>query len=70
MKKSTESLISAEMEAILESGSTAAISQMILKRREKLGLPELPSPNIDEVQKLLNATGAVATLGKLKEVAE
>ncbi|MHA1968550.1 MAG: 4Fe-4S dicluster domain-containing protein [Candidatus Hodarchaeales archaeon] len=62
--------IVAEMNAILESGSTAAISQMILKRREKLGLPELPAPNLDEIQKLLNVTGAVETLGKLKGVAE
>jgi heterodisulfide reductase subunit C len=62
--------IVAEMNAILESGSTAAISQMILKRREKLGLPELPTPNLDEIQMLLNVTGAVETLGKLKEVAE
>jgi heterodisulfide reductase subunit C len=62
--------IVAEMNAILESGSTAAISQMILKRREKLGLPELPAPNLDEIQKLLNVTGTVETLGKLKEVAE
>jgi heterodisulfide reductase subunit C len=62
--------ITAEMNAILESGSTAAISQTIMKRREKLGLPELPSPNMDEIQKLLNITGAVKTLDKLKEVAE
>ncbi len=62
--------IVAEMNAILESGSTAAISQMILKRREKLGLPELPAPDLDEIQKLLNITGAVETLAKLKEVAE
>lgn len=59
-----------EMNAILETGSTAAISQMIMKRREKLGLPELPSPDLDEIQKLLNVTGAVATLDKFKEVAE
>jgi len=62
--------ITAEMNAILESGSTAAISQMILKRREKLNLPELPKPDMNEIQKLLNVTGAVDRLNKIKEVAE
>ncbi len=60
--------IIAEMNSILESGSTAAISQMILKRREKLNLPELPTPDLEEIKKLLQLTGAVDTLIKLQEV--
>ena len=59
--------IIAEMKAILETGSTAAISQSILKKRETLGLPELPKPNLDEIQKILELTGAANQLIKLQE---
>ncbi|MHA2174070.1 MAG: 4Fe-4S dicluster domain-containing protein [Candidatus Hodarchaeales archaeon] len=62
--------ITAEMDAILESGSTAAISQSVLKRREKLGLPELPKPDTNEIQKLMDILGATTQLKGLKEVAE
>ncbi len=61
--------ITAEMDAILESGSTAAISQSVLKRREKLGLPELPKPDVNEIQKLMDALGATKQLKGLKEAA-
>ncbi|MHA2203606.1 MAG: 4Fe-4S dicluster domain-containing protein [Candidatus Hodarchaeales archaeon] len=60
--------IVAEMEAILNTGTTAAISQSILKRREKLALPVLPKANLDEIQKLLEVTGVVESLNQLKEV--
>lgn len=60
--------IVAEMEAILNTGTTAAISQSILKRREKLSLPELPKADLDEVQKLLKVTGVVESLNQMKEV--
>ncbi len=56
-----------EMEAILETGRTAAISQSILKKRDKLGLPELPEPNLQEIRKLLDVTGAVAQIKIIKE---
>ena len=59
--------IIAEMKAILETGSTAAISQSILKKREKLGLPEIPKADIDEIQKLLEVTGVTDQLHQLKE---
>lgn len=55
-----------EIEAILETGRTTAISQSILKKREKLGLPELPEPNIQEIEKLLDVTGAIELLKKVK----
>ena len=59
--------IIAEMEAILGTGATAAISQSILKRREKLELPELPKPDLNELQKIFEATGAAARINQLKE---
>ncbi len=57
-----------EMDAILESGSTAVISQSILKKREKLELPILPKPDMNEIQKLMDAMGVTNQLRKLKEV--
>lgn len=59
--------IVAEMEAILETGTTAAISQSILKKRERLELPELPKADLDEIQKLMEATGVVESLRYIKE---
>ena len=56
-----------EMEAILETGTTAAISQSILKKRERLELPELPKADLDEIQKLMEATGVVESLSHIKE---
>lgn len=59
--------IVAEMEAIMETGTTAAISQSILKRRGQLELPELPKADVNELQKLFEVTGAAATITQLKE---
>ena len=59
--------IVAEMEFIMETGATAAISQSILKRREKLELPELPKPDLNEIQKLFEVTGAAAQIRLIKE---
>jgi hypothetical protein len=59
--------IIAEMDAIMGAGTTAAISQSILKRRSKLELPELPKANLDELQKIFEVTGAAARLNQLKE---
>lgn len=61
--------IVAEMEAILETGTTAAISQSILKKRERLKLPELPKADLDEIQKLMETIGVVESLSQIKEVA-
>ena len=60
--------IIAEMNAILESGSTAPISQSILMKREKLELPVLPKPDMNEIQRLMNAMGVTNRLEELKEV--
>jgi heterodisulfide reductase subunit C len=59
--------IIAEMEAIMTTGATAAISQSILKRREKLELPELPKPDLNELQKLFEVTGAAEKINQIKE---
>lgn len=59
--------IVAEMEAILETGTTAAISQSIMKKRERLELPMLPKANLEEIQKLMEVTGVVETISQIKE---
>lgn len=59
--------IVAEMEAILETGTTAAISQSIMKKRERLELPVLPKANLEEIQKLMEVTGVVETISQIKE---
>jgi heterodisulfide reductase subunit C len=61
--------IIAEMTAILETGVTAGISQSVMRKREKLGLPELPPLDLNEIQKLMEVTGVVAKLNSLKEEA-
>jgi heterodisulfide reductase subunit C len=62
--------IVAEMKAILETGTTAAISQSILKKREKLGLSELPQADLNEIKKLLEVTGVVDRINQLAEIKE
>ena len=59
-----------EMTAILETGITAGKSTSALKKRDKLELPELPPPDMTEIQKLMEVTGVVAKLKALKEDAE
>ena len=66
VKNAPEGII-AEMTAILETGVTAGISQSAMKRRVKLELPELPPPDLSEIQKLMEVTGVVAKLNSLKE---
>lgn len=40
----------------MKTGTTAPISQSIIDRRFTLGLPELPKPNLQEIDKILNNT--------------
>lgn len=40
----------------MKTGSTAPVSQSIVDRRFTLGLPELPKPNLEEIDKILNNT--------------
>jgi len=51
-----------EAEIVYESGITAEPSKAILKRREKLGLPQIIQTDAEEVKKLLNKTGFKATI--------
>jgi heterodisulfide reductase subunit C len=42
---------------IYSTGTTVALSAPIERRRKKLGLPEFPAVNVDEVQKIIELTG-------------
>jgi heterodisulfide reductase subunit C len=42
---------------IYTTGTTVALSSPIERRRKKLGLPELPAVNVDEVRKIMELTG-------------
>ncbi len=43
--------------SIFDSGLAIPFSSAILRRREKLGLPAIKTPNVDEIQSLLKETG-------------
>ncbi|MFW9915003.1 MAG: 4Fe-4S dicluster domain-containing protein [Candidatus Thorarchaeota archaeon] len=55
-----------EAEIVYGSGITAKPSKAILKRREKLGLPQLLPTDTDEIQKLLGRTGFKARIDAQK----
>ena len=57
-----------EMKLVHETGMTAEMSKMIIKRRQKMGLPDLPSPDLEEIQKIMRATGFEDLLGVNAEV--
>jgi heterodisulfide reductase subunit C len=42
---------------IYTTGTTVALSSPIERRRNKLGLPEFPAANVDEIQKIMELTG-------------
>ena len=42
---------------IYTTGTTVAYSSPIERRRQKLGLPEFPAVNVDEIQKIMELTG-------------
>lgn len=42
---------------IYTTGTTVALSSPIERKRKKLGLPEFPAVNVDEVQKIIELTG-------------
>jgi heterodisulfide reductase subunit C len=48
--------------ALLSSGCLTPISSRVEKTRKDLGLPELPKPDIDDVQKIFEQTGAMNAL--------
>ncbi len=62
--------ITKEAEIVYGSGITSEPSKAILKRREKLSLPEVPTTNVDEVQRLLDKTGFKKRIDDQKEVSQ
>ncbi|MHA2247820.1 MAG: 4Fe-4S dicluster domain-containing protein [Candidatus Hodarchaeales archaeon] len=58
--------IMAEIQAIADTGTTTVISQSILKKRERLELPELPPTDTNEIKKLLEMMDAYQ-IAKAKE---
>ena len=62
--KATEGIV-AELNAIKDTGGTAAISQSVIRKREKLGLQELPASDVGEIEKLIRVTGVSDDLAKI-----
>lgn len=54
----------------MKVGITAGISQSILNRRNDMGLPELPKPNLEEVNKILDNSGFNKKLDNLIVIKE
>ncbi len=54
--KAPEAIVN-EMKMIKQTGMTLEISKMVLKRRGKMSLPEILLPKLEEIQKILKATG-------------
>lgn len=52
----------------MKEGVTAGVSQNILNRRKKLGLPELPPANKEEIEKILEASKFTMKLNSLMEL--
>ena len=45
-----------EVTALVRNGWTVTISQSIASRRSELGLPKLPSPNLEQISKLTDGS--------------
>ncbi|MFX1390156.1 MAG: 4Fe-4S dicluster domain-containing protein [Promethearchaeota archaeon] len=46
-----------QAKTVIENGVAIPLSQPIIRRRDQLGLPNIESVDIDELKKLLDATG-------------
>lgn len=51
---------------ILRTGYVYEIPESRLKRRETQGLPPIPKPNLEDVEKIFEITGSIETLEKVK----
>jgi heterodisulfide reductase subunit C len=51
---------------MMKTGLTIPIAQSIISRREKLGLPEIPKSNTEEIEKILKATKFTDKLDNLQ----
>jgi hypothetical protein len=55
------------MDVIRYTGKVSQASSSSKRKREELGLPELPAPDVEEVQKILELTGAIDRLVRYRE---
>ncbi|MHA2424264.1 MAG: 4Fe-4S dicluster domain-containing protein [Candidatus Thorarchaeota archaeon] len=55
------------MDVIRFTGKVSQASSRTEKKRKELGLPELPKPDVDEVQKIFELTGAADRLTRYRE---
>ena len=55
------------MDVIRFTGKVSHASPRTDKKRKELGLPELPKPDVDEVQKIFEMTGAMDRLSRYRE---
>lgn len=59
--------IAVMMDTIRFTGKVSQASKRTDKKRKELGLPDLPKPDIDEVQKIFELTGASERLTRYRE---
>jgi heterodisulfide reductase subunit C len=55
------------MDVIRYTGKVSHASSSSKRKREELGLPDLPVPDVEEVQKIFELTGAVDRLVRYRE---
>ncbi len=55
------------MDVIRFTGKVSHASKRTEKKRRELGLPELPKPDVDEVQTIFEMTGALDRLMRFRE---
>lgn len=55
------------MDVIRFTGKVSQASARTDKKRKELGLPDLPKPDIDEVKKIFELTGAADRLTRYRE---
>ncbi|NHJ13716.1 MAG: 4Fe-4S dicluster domain-containing protein [Candidatus Thorarchaeota archaeon] len=55
------------MDVIRFTGKVSHASTSSKKKRDDLGLPELPEPDVEEVQKIFELTGAIDRLARYRE---
>jgi len=55
------------MDVIRYTGKVSQASTSSKRKREELGLPDLPAPDVEEVQKIFELTGAIDRLARYRE---
>jgi heterodisulfide reductase subunit C len=59
--------IAVMMDTIRFTGKVSQASSRTDKKRKELGLPDLPKPDVDEIQKIFELTGAADRLIRYRE---